>query len=112
MNTYEKLQDEACKDGIEVIHYPFETDRIKGLYCDGTIAISTDMKTDAEKACVLAEELGHHYTSYGNILDQSDTSNRKQELRARAWLPKSIRDCRISGSDRGSAGRMFDLLSA
>ena len=58
-------------NGIEVIHYPFETDRIKGLYCDGTIAISTDMKTDAEKACVLAEELGHHYTTYGNILDQS-----------------------------------------
>ena len=38
-----------------------------------------------EKACVLAEELGHHYTTYGNILDQSDASNRKQELRARAW---------------------------
>ena len=54
-----------------MIHYPFETDRIKGLYSDGTIAISTDMKTDAEKACVLAEELGHHYTTYGNILDQS-----------------------------------------
>lgn len=85
MNAYEKLQEEACRDGIEVIHYPFETDRIKGLYCDGTIAISTSMKTDAEKACVLAEELGHHYTSSGNILDQSDTSNRKQELRARAW---------------------------
>lgn len=85
VNAYEKLQEEACRDGIEVIHYPFETDRIKGLYCDGTIAISTSMKTDAEKACVLAEELGHHYTSYGNILDQSDTSNRKQELRARAW---------------------------
>ena len=41
--------------------------------------------SDIEKACVLAEELGHHYTTYGNILDQSDTSNRKQELRARAW---------------------------
>ena len=41
--------------------------------------------SDIEKACVLAEELGHHYTTYGNILNQSDTSNRKQELRARAW---------------------------
>lgn len=71
VNAYEKLQEETCRDGIEVIHYPFETDRIKGLYCDGTIAISTDMKTDAEKACALAEELGHHYTTYGNILDQS-----------------------------------------
>ena len=24
MNTYEKLQDEACKDGIDVVDYPFE----------------------------------------------------------------------------------------
>lgn len=24
MNTYEKLQEEACKDGIDVIDYPFK----------------------------------------------------------------------------------------
>ena len=39
MNTYEKLQDKACKDGIDVIDYPFNSNRIDGLYCDGTIAI-------------------------------------------------------------------------
>lgn len=33
MNTYEKLQEEACKDGIDVIDYPFESNGIKGLYC-------------------------------------------------------------------------------
>ena len=31
------------------------------------------------------EELGHFYTSTGNILDMSDTANRKQEQRARLW---------------------------
>lgn len=31
----------------------------------------------------MAEELGHHYTSYGNIIEQSDISNRKQEYKAR-----------------------------
>ena len=36
-----------------------------------------------KKACVAAEELGHHLTSTGNILDQSDVGSRKQELRAR-----------------------------
>lgn len=39
MNTYEELQDKACKDGIDVIDYPFNSNRIDGLYCDGTIAI-------------------------------------------------------------------------
>lgn len=85
MNTYEKLQDEASSDGVEVISYPFRTDRIKGLYCDRIVAINSNIKTETERSCVLAEELGHHYTTYGNILDQDDISNRKQELRARAW---------------------------
>lgn len=84
MNTYELLQNEACKDGIDVVDFKFESDRIKGLYCDGTIAVREDM-VFTEKSCTLAEELGHHYTTYGNILDQSEVSNRKQELRARAW---------------------------
>ena len=38
-----------------------------------------------EKGCVLAEELGHHYTTYGNILDEKDIRNVKQEKRARNW---------------------------
>ena len=39
MNFYEKLQDEACGNGVDVCDYPFSSDRIKGLYCNGTIAI-------------------------------------------------------------------------
>ena len=50
MNTYEELQDKACKDGIDVIDYPFNSNRIDGLYCDGTIAIRKDIETSAEKA--------------------------------------------------------------
>ena len=34
---------------------------------------------------MLAEEIGHHCTTTGNILDQSDTMNRKQEYRARLY---------------------------
>lgn len=85
MNTYEKLQEEACKDGIDVIDYPFKSEKIKGLYCDGTIAIKDNIDTTTEKACVLAEELGHHYTSVGNIIDMEYTGNRKQERQARLW---------------------------
>lgn len=82
MNTYEKLQDEACEDGIDVIDYTFHSDRIKGLYSKGTVAIRKDMNT-TEKTCVLAEELGHYYTTVGNILDMNVPANRKQERQAR-----------------------------
>lgn len=86
MNTYEELQDEACKDGIEIIdNHSFKSDRISGLYCNNTIALSKNLKNSAEKACVLAEELGHHYTAVGDIIDQSNAENRKQELRGRIW---------------------------
>lgn len=54
--------------------------RIKG----NRIAIKQDM-TQTEKACILAEELGHYYTTTGCILDQQIVDNRKQELRARFW---------------------------
>ena len=84
MNTYECLQDEACEDGIEVVDYTFESDRIKGLYCDGVVAIRENM-TIPEKTCGLSEELGHHETSVGNIIDMASAANRKQERQARLW---------------------------
>ena len=85
--NYEELLTEADQDGIQVIEYDFVSPNIKGLYCDGTVALNSS-GTDTEKACVLAEELGHHYTSDGIIIDQTSTSNRKQERRARIWAYK------------------------
>lgn len=85
MNMYEQLEKEACEDGIEIIPYDFNSDKIKGLYCDGAIAIRQDIETSAEKACILAEELGHHYTTVGNIIDLDDPRSRKQERQARLW---------------------------
>ena len=84
MNSYEYLQEEARKDGVNVIDYLFDSNRLRGLYCDGTVAIRQDITT-AEKSCVLAEELGHHRLTVGNILNQDDVSNRKQERIARFW---------------------------
>ena len=48
-------------------------------------SIRKDIETNTEKTCVLAEELGHHHTSVGNILDMNDIRNRKQERQARLW---------------------------
>ncbi len=85
MNTYEHLKNEAYADDVDVVDYHFDSPGIKGLYCNDTIAIREDLETSTQKACILAEELGHHYTSTGDILDQSDAANRKQEYRARLW---------------------------
>lgn len=57
---------------------------LKGLCVDENIAVEKTL-TQTEKACILAEELGHYHTTTGNILDQSKPENRKQELKARLW---------------------------
>lgn len=85
MNNLERLENEACIEGVNVINYDFKSSNIKGLYCNGTIGLSEKIETSTEKACVLTEELGHHYTTVGNILDLTDAQNRKQERQARLW---------------------------
>lgn len=81
MNKYEALLDEANDKGLIVKEKSLRSSngRIKG----NRIAIRKDIKTTTEKACVLAEELGHYETTVGDILDMSDPWNRKQERQAR-----------------------------
>lgn len=82
----DKLLIEAEENSIEIREHPFKNMRLKGLYFDNVIALnSSSISSRVEKTCVLAEEIGHHFTTSGNILDQSDIRARKQELRARAW---------------------------
>lgn len=83
MNKYETLLEEASNNGLIVKEKPlkYNNGRIKG----NKIAIRKDIETTTEKSCVLAEELGHHYTSVGNILDMQNLANRKQERQARLW---------------------------
>lgn len=84
MNNYEKLVDECDMQNIKVIEKKFKSDA-KGLWKDNTIGISSRITTVKEKYCVLSEEYGHYKTTYGNILDQKDINNRKQEIKARRW---------------------------
>jgi hypothetical protein len=82
--TYDKLLEEARSENIEVIDN-CKLRGLKGLYIDNIISLSEDINCHREKKCILAEELGHHYTSYGNILNQKEISNIKQEQKARRW---------------------------
>lgn len=80
--NYEELMIEADASNVEVIELPLKAH--SGLILDTTIAIRKDIPI-TKKACVLAEELGHYHTTVGDILDQTDVSNRKQERTARLW---------------------------
>lgn len=94
---YEKLMikyEKNVKIKEKPLRYGF-----KGLYKNNKIIIDSNIETSNEKACILAEELGHHFTTYGDIIDQSDIRNVKQELRARAWAYERL-------------VRMVDLINA
>jgi hypothetical protein len=86
---YESLMNEIHDKGVEVIHMRF-SGNLKGLYADSTIAIDTKIETEAERCCVLAEEIGHHYTSLGTITNLEDIRNLKQEKRARNWAYEKL----------------------
>lgn len=81
--TYEQLLTAADQEGLAVKEHPLADH--DGLLSGNRIAVRKDIETQAEKSCVLAEELGHHYTTSGNILDQKNIMNRKQEYRARLY---------------------------
>lgn len=79
---YETLLNDAGAENLTVKEFPLRANkgRIKGA----RIAIRQDL-LETEKACVLAEELGHYYTTAGRILELHSVEDEKQELKARLW---------------------------
>lgn len=82
LNKYEELLIEAEELGLIVDEKPLLANdgRIKGNH----VLIRKDLLVNA-KTCVLAEEVGHHKTTVGNIIDQTNSDNQKQEYVARKW---------------------------
>ena len=81
--NYEQLLAAADQEGLLIKEQPLTGH--DGLIRGSRIAIRKDIETQVEKSCVLAEEIGHYRTSFGNILDQSKVESRKQEYRARLY---------------------------
>ena len=84
MTKYEELMAEY--EHLHIEERPMKND---GLYADDCVWINKNM-TSSRKYCTLAEEIGHYETSCGDILDQSDASNRKQERLARQWAYEKL----------------------
>lgn len=81
MTAYEELIKEADQKGCIVVERDLAAN--DGLIVGKRIGIRKSIQTEAQKADVLAEEIAHYESSCGNILNQSISLNRQQELRAR-----------------------------
>lgn len=90
MTSYEVLLQKVADEGFTV-HEDYdlgnasttEDNYLLGLCCGSHIALAPELETDADRKCILAEEFSHLLRNVGNILDQSDMNNRKQERKAR-----------------------------
>lgn len=82
MNCYENLVCFAENLGMDVVEKKFKS-KAKGLCKGSKIGISKEIESNAEKRCILAEEIAHSIFTDGNILDTRDIKNAKQEQFAR-----------------------------
>lgn len=81
MTIYEELLEEASNNGLVVREKALSSS--DGLIYKNRIAISDRLETTVEKACVLAEEIGHYHTAVGDIVDLQNIENLKQEQKGR-----------------------------
>lgn len=97
----------AEEHGIKLYELPFA--HSDGLCYGNHIGLRKGM-TEAEKTCTLAEEIGHHLFTVGNILDQSKTENRKQEHKARRWAyNKQIEQSDLIAAVKNGYRNSFDI---
>lgn len=82
---YEDLLEESAAEDVYIIENADFKSKADGLINGNVIGINKKVRTSQKRACILAEELGHYYTTVGDIICQSTVSDRKQELRARVW---------------------------
>lgn len=82
MTKYEKLIIKAEKMGAEVRELDFGTSKPCGRCLNNIIYVNNKV-TEKAKYEVLAEEIGHYKTTYGNILNQNTIADKKQEFKAR-----------------------------
>lgn len=110
MTKYEELVSKAENRNINILEIDLGTDKKCGKYLctkQGNFIIINSNISDCQKCEVLTEELGHHYTSSGNILDLTDIKNIKQEKIARRWGYEALIDLTdlINAFNAGVRGR-------
>lgn len=87
MQQLEKLIAQVPEVNISYDH--FMPKALKGFYYDNNINLNPE-NDYYQNVAVLAEEIGHYYTSYGDITDYSKIDNMKQEFKARREAIKLV----------------------
>lgn len=81
--NYDDTLKMADNLGLVVREKPLKSS--DGRIYNNRVAIRRTIPTSVEKSCVLAEEIGHYRTGYGDITRLKSVSDRKQEHRARLY---------------------------
>lgn len=81
--NYDDTLKMADNLGLVVREKPLKSS--DGRIYNNRVAIRRTIPTSVEKSCVLAEEIGHYRTGYGDITRLKSVSDRKQEYRARLY---------------------------
>jgi len=100
MDKIEELTTEAGERGIDVQEREIPVPGLSAAYIKtetGEHIVIRQDGTQAERACWLAEELGHHYTGSDRRLHYTAADDWRAEARARKWAhdrllsPEAIR---------------------
>lgn len=88
MNRFEELENEASILGIDVIDIDISVSEMNAAYLnlEGVERIFLrNGGTISEKACWIAEELGHYHTGRNLVLKYRSVDDWRAEARARRW---------------------------
>ena len=108
MQNSERLMSEY--DNLTYIFDDNMPEKNKGLYIDSTIYLNKN-QSESDLYSTVAEEIGHHLTSYGDIIDQSVADSRRQEKKAR--FIASLMTVSLDGLiDCSKNGLMYDYECA
>jgi hypothetical protein len=100
VDKVEELSNEAGERGIEVHEREIPVPGMSAAYIKTETGEHIVIRRDgtlAERACWLAEELGHHYTGAGKRLHYTAADDWRAEAKARKWAhdrllsPEAIR---------------------
>ena len=96
LTSLEILEEEAARLGIAVDYRTLHPDDpVDGLYVDldkgkHKVILLNRHRSESRKVAALAEEIGHHLASYGNIIKQNTVTARKQERAGRKWAIQKL----------------------
>ena len=93
LTNFETLEQYATDHNIKLYTQPLPHP-IKGLYFSRedfhAITLSSHLETTAQRATVLAEELGHYHTTPINLFTAPPEQSAMYERRAAAWAANAL----------------------